>query len=281
MATALNPLEGIKQDKDGNFIDVVDLGDGSGPQVFKGKTIADLVASYRKAQLNATKKIREQATALRLQATPDRAVPEPTYRPHIATADELWQLSEDLKDPAKAAAALVRATEWQLGASLAEVRETIVSIRTERDKRAVFAAGEAFMNAHPEYKRCKENEDAIFAYLEQNQLAYTRKNFEIAFEYLKPGLELQSPRQSNPQGNEPDARIETPVVTRPRIASTGLSPRTSSAVPPTGNPTAQRTGKLTEADIDAMDTNEYLRRISSDSTFAAEAERVLSANRRR
>jgi len=280
MATAANPFEGIQQDKDGNYVDVVDLGDGSGPQVFKGKTVPELLAKYRKAQEHATRKIREQALQLKLRETPDPAQPTPNYAPHQPTADELWQLGEDLREPTRAVAALRRATEWQLGASLDEVRATLQGIQAEKMKREVFAAGEAFMNAHPEYVRCAENEQAMFSFLESRGLAMTRKNFEIAFEELRPGLVLAAPKPVAVQGNgQPEPRIEAPVVTRPRQASTGLSSRMSSAVPPQGN--VARKGTLTVAEIDAMPTAEFERRLSSDPAFAAEAERVLQAATRR
>jgi hypothetical protein len=278
MATAENPLEGIRQDKDGNFIDVVDLGDGSGPQIFKGKTVAELLGKYRKAQEHATRKIREQALALKLRDTPDPARPLPNYQPHQPSSDELFALSEDLKDPMRAPAALRRATEWSLGTSLDEVRGTLMELQMERERSQVFQAGEQFMEAHPEYKRCKENEDAIFAYLDKNHLAYTRKNFEIAFGELKSGLILVSSQQTT-AGSEQGTPIEQPVVTRPRAASTGLSPRTSSAVPPKEAPNTMPK-KLTAEMIDAMPTAEYERKLR-DPAFAAEAERVLQATNRR
>ena len=279
MATTGNPLEGIQQDKDGNYFDVVDLGDGSGPQVFKGKTVAELLGKYRRAQEHATRKIREQALALKLRETPDPATPLPEFTPHAPTTDELWQLSEDIKDPNRAANALTRAVEWQLGANLGEVRATLQSIIAEKARRDVFAAGEAFTDAHPEFKKCPENEQAMFAYLDKHNLAYTRKNFEIAFGELKSGLILVSSGQ--PTGSETETRIASPVVTRPRTASTGLSPRTSSAVPPRENPSAAK-GKLTAEVIDAMPTAEYERKLR-DPAFAAEAEKVLqeAATRRR
>jgi hypothetical protein len=278
MATEVNPLEGIQQDKDGNYFDVVDLGDGSGPQVYKGKTLGEVLAQYRKAQANATRKIREQALQLKLRTTPDPAQPLPDYTPHNPTADELWQLSEDLKDPAKAPAAMRRSTEWQLGTTIDDVRNTLAEIRAQRAREALFANARAFMDSHPEFKPCLENEQAIYAYLDNHKMAYTTKNFEIAFEELKPGLVLISPRPSQ-QGNESDARIEQ--VTRPRTAATGLSPRSSSAVPPRENVPVQK-GKLTAAEIDAMPTAELERKLR-DPAWAAEAEKVLqaaNANRR-
>lgn len=264
-------IEGVQQDKDGNYFDVVDLGDGSGPQVFKGKTIAELLGKYRKAQEHATRKIREQALSLKLRDTPDPAKPMREFTQHIPTADELWQLSEDLKDPAKAAGAIARATQWELGATGQEVRATLQSIIEERERAESFRVGADFMDAHPEFKPCPENEEAIYAYLRQRSMAMTRKNLEIAFGELKPGLVLISPVPN--AGNGTETRIEQPVVTRPRTASSGLSPRISSAVPPKETPTARPT-KLTAADIDAMPTAEYERKLR-DPVFAAEAERVL------
>jgi len=233
MSTAVNPIEGIQQDADGNYFDVVDLGDGSGKQIFKGKTVGEVLAQYRQAQIHATRKIRELNRERKLAVTPDPAQEYPEYRPYQPSADELWQLSEDLKDPVKMAGALRRAFEWQLGASIDEVRTNLSQNRAEKVRSQIFAAGEAFMDAHPEYKRCQENEDAIFQFLDNRKLAYTRKNFEFAFEELKPGLVLISkPETVVPASSETESRIEQPVtMTRPRTASTGLTPRTSSAVP--------------------------------------------------
>jgi hypothetical protein len=272
MATAVNPLDGVQQDKDGNFYEVVDLKDGSGQQVFKGRTVAELLGKLRVAQENATRKIREQALALRLQTSPDPAPPTRTYKPHQPSADELWQLGQDLNDPAKRAAAIRRATEWELGASLDEVRNTMRAIAEERERAQAFEAGKAFMDEHPEFVPCQQNEDAIFTYLRERNLALTKKNFSIAFEELKAGLVLRAP-QTVARGNDAEARIEPPAVTRPRQASSGLSSRQSSAVPPKDGPTVK--SKLTEAEIDAMPTDEYMRKINSDPVFAAEALRVL------
>lgn len=274
MATAANPLEGIQQDKDGNFFDTVDLGDGSGPQVFKGKTVAELLGKYRQAQAHATRKIREQALALKLRDTPDPARPMRDYTRHVPTTDEMWKLRQDLDDAAKAPSAIARAVEWELGASADEVREVLQNMIREQRRRQIFSEAELFKQDHPEFKETVENEKAMFTYMDNHGMDYTKKNFEIAFGELKSGLVLISPG-APPTGSEQGNRIETTVTTRPRAASSGLSPRTSSAVPPREN-TAMRPTKLTAADIDAMPTAEYERKLR-DPAFAAEAERVLTA----
>jgi hypothetical protein len=279
MATATNPLEGIQQDADGNYFDVVDLGDGSGKQVFKGKTVAEVLGQYRQAQVHATRKIRELNQQAKLSVVPDPAVDIPEYRPHQPTADELWQLSEDLKDPTKVQAAMRRAMTWEMGASPEDVRANLSRQRANEMRQQIFAAGEAFMDAHPEYKRCQENEEAIFKYLDNNKLAYTRKNFEIAFEAMKSGLILLAPKQETaaPATQEDGPRIEQPpVVTRPRMASTGLTPRSSSTVPPSSSAPVRPKGFPTAEEIDAMPTAEYERRLR-DSQWAAQAEKVLEA----
>jgi hypothetical protein len=160
-----------------------------------------------------------------------------------------------------------------LGANLTDVRAVLQQIISERLSREVRAAGAEFMAAHPEFKPCTENEEAIYAYLRKHKLGFTRKNFEIAFGELKSGLILVSPGAA-PTGEGTEARI-APVVTRPRIASTGLSPRSSSAVPPKENPSAAQ-GKLTADMIDQMPTAEFERKLR-DPAFAEEAERVLQA----
>jgi hypothetical protein len=281
MATATNPLEGIQQDADGNFFDVVDLGDGSGKQVFRGKTIGEVLAQYRKAQENATRKIRELTRAQRMTATPDPAPRAQSFQPHQPSPDELWQLGEDLRgDAPRQQAALRRAMEWELGSSIAEIRQRFAEIQQDRMREQIFSAGEAFMNAHPEYVRCNENEDAIFEFLDSRGYAYTRKNFEIAFEELKPGLVLSSTEQVIP-ATQTETRIEQPgVVTRPRVAATGLSSRNTAV--PGGGVTQMRpaTKRLTLDELERMPSDEYARRMG-DSQFRREADSLLEAAQRR
>lgn len=276
MATTADALVGIQQDADGNYFDVVDLGDGSGKQIFKGRTVAELITNYRNAQVNATRKIREQSRELKLTTRPDPAREMRQFRPHQPTANELWQLGEDLKDPAKAAAAQRRAFEWELGASMDEVRASLQEREKEKERVKIHANAAAFMDEHPEFVPCTENEEAIYGYLDARALDYSKRNLEIAFSELRTGLVLRSQRQETPAPT-PDARIEQPqAVTRPRVASTGLTSRTSSAVPPSTGPlTNSALAKLAD-EIDAMPTPEYERRLR-DPQWSALAERALAA----
>ncbi len=71
----------------------VDIGDGSGKQVFEGATLDELVNNLAKAQENATRKIREQAAQLKANEKPATAPKPPTAEERLAALEAriAWQ----------------------------------------------------------------------------------------------------------------------------------------------------------------------------------------------
>src|SRR6266403_62755 len=108
----------------------VDLGDGSGVQVFKGKTQKQVIAALGKAQVNASKKIRQQEQEKRLLIANEPAEieePQTRFKPRALTAEEQWEISQNLGDPSKASKALDKYFEIRVGGSIEQVIEKITS----------------------------------------------------------------------------------------------------------------------------------------------------------
>ena len=96
----------------------IDLGDGSGVQVFRGRTERELVDALVKAQEHASRKIKEQSRQIKTGMgliTPDPEEPMPQYKPRVLTPDEQWQLTRNLSDPSKSNDAVIRMLEAGTG----------------------------------------------------------------------------------------------------------------------------------------------------------------------
>jgi hypothetical protein len=132
----------------------IDLGDGSGVQVFEGDTPEELIAALAKAQRNATMKIREQAEKLRQQQQkPADKLPEVTPAQEIVYSQELMQ------KPTKAFAKMFKD---MTGVEISEFRTVKARVdaweqakQAEAQQKQVDAeqnkATAAFMAAHPEF----------------------------------------------------------------------------------------------------------------------------------
>ena len=110
-----------------------------------------------------------------------------------------------------------------------------------------MAETQAFVNETPDYKICKQNQDAMQKYMVDNKLAWNRKNLKLAFESLAADA-LVEVEETNalpsegtqvtpeePQPVEPIAPATPSVVTRPRgTQSSALFRDHSSAIPAGG-----------------------------------------------
>src|ERR1700743_2577476 len=95
-------LAGIRTVSAAKFQREIDLGDGSGKQVFKADSAEELLDKLTEAQKNATIKIREQQFELKRakRAHPER-IDTPTAVKRDLTAQELLDISNELaKNPA-------------------------------------------------------------------------------------------------------------------------------------------------------------------------------------
>jgi hypothetical protein len=269
----------------------IDLGDGSGKQVFEGDTAEELVDKLAEAQTNASKKIQAQDTELKQLRRRELNEPEggeadplgpmPTFRGRELTGDEAFSIGQRLVNPATAAAALREAIEANLGATIDEVRKTLrLAQETPRELRGKGAA-EQFLLNHPEFIPNKANQTILFEYMEHpdRRMALTAHNFEKAFRACSAAglLQLRAVAPSSTNGHEPppeeraaDSASPNGDGERPRFASTTIVDRGSGAPR-----TPARSKMPTAEEIERMPAAEH-RKWMAVPGFMQHEERVLS-----
>jgi hypothetical protein len=248
----------------------IDLKDGSGVQVFEGDTAEELNDKLGEAQVNATRKIRQQEQelqSLRRQviSQPERGEDDPEgplleFKPRALSTDELFALGQRLQNPATAAAALQEGLEAGLGATLADVRRVLAKADLTPRQISANQAAESFLMRHPEFVTSPKNSDEIHGHMQRKKMAPTLKNYEIAFGELKASglLELRAPRVASTNGDKPpgdggagDSPPPAPASETPRFASTSVVTRGSGTPRGTGGsklPTAEEISRMSAAE---------------------------------
>jgi hypothetical protein len=192
-------------DEDVEYLDTqrIDLGDGSGVQVFVGRGSSELEAAKDlnrqlvQAQENATRKIREQAQQIADQKKADSQ----------SAADQDFVDSEEYKkDP-----------RGYLTRKIREGVSTAIAEQTASEKRHLQAQFD-FVALHPEYVTDKVNADRLeheFRRLYPDATEFTVTGLDKAFESLQRDglLKLKEPEASEPTNTEPPTKVAEP----PRI----------------------------------------------------------------
>jgi hypothetical protein len=204
----------------------IDLGDGSGKQVFEGASWEELADKLANAQLHATRKIRE------LSHAPKKEEPAPAPTASEMTEDERWLISQEfLTDPDKAFDKLV---ERRLLPKLQPQLEKIKAI--ERQEQAEVASNE-FVGSHPDYYATPKNGEKLVRYLNTWKMDATVENLEKAYQELnESGLLEAKPEVVANTDAESDTRIANSDTVRPvRKVASGLSgKRSAPALVPQG-----------------------------------------------
>jgi hypothetical protein len=233
----------------------IDLGDGSGKQVFEAESMDALLDKLTDAQTHATRKIRELSQQKKEEPPPPPPAPETAE----LTEDQRWLISQEfLTDPDKAFDKLV---ELRLLPKLAPKLAKIEAI--ERQEQAEVASNK-FVETHPEYHATPKNGEKLVRYLNTWKMDATVENLEKAFQELnESGLLEAKPAPAAENGNpEPDTeRIARPgetIRSTHKVAS-GLSARRSTPPPPPG-PTEDELYKLPLEELHRLALNAALNR---------------------
>jgi hypothetical protein len=209
-----------KTSKKNVYSRVIDLGDGSPPQVFRAATKDELIEKIALAQANATRRIKELKGQLKTRVEPDKATPTKTFEPRTLTADEELELGQEIQtNPSDA---IRKALKAVIGAEPEEIREAVAASRHLKQVEEIRRVGQEFIAAHPEYPITTANEAAMGRYIQQNGLAWTVKNLEIAFQELSEAGLVKPASAANPVitvedevDEEPVLGTETPAVPTP------------------------------------------------------------------
>lgn len=235
------------------FERVIDLGDGAGAQVFRGKTLEELVDNLAKAQEHATRKIRELATeAKRVKEKPvEEKKPEPELSP-----EERYVLEQRAQtDPIGFMRELAKKEAERIAAEERAQRQ-----REEQLNEQLRLDSEKFVKDTPEYYVSEKNGKRIVKWLEVEGLAGTYDNIRKAYEDLSESglLEVrpEEQQQSAEEGEEVEtARIERKAdatVTKRKVVGGSMSGKRSAPAPKTLEPTEEDLYKMPLAELEAL-----------------------------
>jgi hypothetical protein len=227
---------------------VIDLGDGSGAQVFRGNTLEELVDNLAKAQENATRKIRELSSA-------QKAAIKVVEEEKGLTDDERFILSQQiLTDPDKVINAFIeKAIAKKVGPKLAKVDEM------ERREREETARVE-FVENTPDYYAAPRNGARMVAWMQTHGYEHTVENLQKAFEDLNASGLLEA-RPKEKQDAESDAeeakperivpaRVET--VTKRKVVGGLSTKRQAVVVAKPSEPTVEDLYKMPTHELEAL-----------------------------
>lgn len=231
----------------------IDLGDGSGVQVFTGKgataleALEELTENLAEAQRHATKKIHELNS--RVKAEDTRTAQQKT--------DDEYVIAQRLqKEPSK---------------TMREVVNEVIAEREEATKQSL-AAQQTFVDTHPDYVADADNGRRITA--EVQRLGYnefSEQSLEKAYQSLKASGLLKL--KAEEAGGTTEAKTEeTQRIVEPTVEATQpRSPKKASTVSTRGaGAPAVKTG-LSEDELYSMPMDK-LRQISNEQLARADRE---------
>lgn len=218
----------------------IDLGDGSGKQVFEAGSLEDLVEKLANAQANATRKIRDLNKELKSKPKPEPPVKE-------LSADEEFVLAQEMM--ATPSAAIKKLFKQMVGMDITEFRTAVDRVNAfesaQKDQEARNTAGNNFLTAHPEYVQTEGNTRrfarAVNLLISEAKAEGTEIDYptllENAYRDLSENGLFETKSQSVPVAKEPTetevSRIGKPgeVVPQQRRKGSSISTRGRSSVP--------------------------------------------------
>ena len=263
-----------------------------GKQVITYKNQEELIQKFTEQNNLILRQMRKLSNDVKLGLTPDVEVPESAkrlpknfdgFKPKTLTADERFELTQDLNDPAKFEDAKIRLAEATFGATPEVISEVLSrSQQLLLEQQVVRSFDEFLENVGDNFYNVEANRTILIDWMGQKELAPTPENFEIALvrtaalQVPAPAVQRAqvpatpvAPVEAEPQSQVPVAavsRITDPqqqVQSATRQTPSGLNDRVSSNT----GVTSVSERKLTLAEVDKMSADEYKRRVSSDPTF--------------
>jgi hypothetical protein len=203
----------------------IDLGDGSGVQVFEADTLEELTDKLVEAQAHATRKIRELNQRAKAKVAPDkkREARKP-IQPRPLSEEEQFIVGQRFAEmPAKAFETLF---ESVTGMKPEEFRSRIEAVDAINEALSEQQAAEGFILDHVEdYHPSPKNSAAIMQFIEREGLAVTRQNLEYAYQELSSSGLLESAPAAKPAGDGQPSKPAAPAASPKKPVSTGLPAR--------------------------------------------------------
>jgi len=267
-----------------------------GKQVLTYKTNEELVQKFTEQNNQILRQMRKLSRDARLGLTPDQDVPTSAKRipesfgglkPKQLTAEERFQLTQDLNDPAKFEEAKVMLSEATFGAKPEVVTDVLNrSQRLLLENQVIRSFDEFLDRVGDGFNNIEANRETLTKWMGERNLEPTTDNFEIAFARtaaLQLPATIDQPSQASvvvaPAAIAPvesGPKAQAPAEAASRITSEAQSVQNARRQTPSGlndrvsssngaAPVSERS--LTLAEVDKMSGDEYKRRAQNDPTF--------------
>lgn len=282
-----------------------------GEQVLKYRTTEELIGKIQEQNILLTRKLREVTRKNRLGIIDTETLPEDAKRhpklielkPRELTPEDRVKLSRDILDPDRFDEAQDEIFASRFGVKPTEFRE---SYQDMQERLSIIQGQQevaGFMTANPGYYACDHNRNTIVNWLAKNNLALVRDNFQLAYDTLRefmvtpaplpvPAIPAavvadlgEPPDSTDINTPEPLATAPTPPVAPKRVA-TGITKSQASNAAPAKILGSDITYEVTDpyskvkrtytglAAVDAMNADEYKKRVNNDPTFLARVDRM-------
>ncbi len=288
-----------------------------GKQVLKYRTQDELAQKLTEQNVLLVRKLREQTKKRRLGTVDPENIPDTApkfdtpldFTPRQLTSEERIQLSRDLLDPERFDQANSAMCEATFGQKPEGIRQTLASLQATSLRLLAKTEADAFVASTPAYYKCQDNFETITNWMLKNNLSPVRENFKRAYDAMtKAELLVEAPTAPTAlEGPQPPPAVpHDPVIpeeppqpraaprmasglTRDQAADAGGVVRSAADEIVYEQPVKDRFGKLTGqvvrytglAAIDKMPSDEFKRRVYTDSKFNQKYERLLHEDEQR
>lgn len=235
--------DGVEKLGEGSYKLTVDPEDGTPVEVFYGATQKDCFKALRKSKASATRELRRRAK--KVQITDElRALQvevinyPPLVRPVVLSADEIFTLTEQLKDPVTSLSAMTKLRQASVTPEECDRQNEAIERQRYSDG---YNTAITWIQTHPDFYACPENISALQTIMASLNWAVTIKNLDLAYDNLvEQGVLLERPEEST--SNQPVVAQPASVV--PVAAAVPVvtpAPAQASAAPKTQAPTQKAT----------------------------------------
>jgi hypothetical protein len=266
-----------------------------GKQRFSYTTLEELVQKLESAHSNSILGMRDVKRKARLGTPEVDALPAELeltskiieFKEKPLTTEERYAISQDMNDPATFESARDRLFESSLGATPAQLRETLNTQQQQTQQIIARQNAEVWLERHPEFYGCTENINTVCEWMTKTGLKPSVKNFEFAQAKMEEaGLLLSSPivREVLPEAipvvapvvervQEPQLPVQEPVrinevpVPQEKRQSHVPSGLNNRVAPVGGAMTVSAMETLTLKKIDDMPSEDYRKQIMTNPAF--------------
>jgi hypothetical protein len=190
--------DGIEKIGEGSYKLTVDPEDGTPAEIFYGVSQRDCFKAMKKSKANATRELRRRRKKIEISNDLKALEVEvityaPLMQPIVLSADEIYTLTEQMKDPTT----VLEATRKLRQASITPEECARENEKIERQRYSdQYNTAITWIQNHSDFYNCPENIKSLQEFMGTLNWAVTIKNLDLAFQKLQEqGVLLERPEE--------------------------------------------------------------------------------------